>query len=69
MSDEQAVAVGHPGPEQAALPVGEGVPCLPDPDTDTAARPWPPPWFGSVHGSRTDIAASAAEQMQDGFGQ
>lgn len=35
------------------------------PKTD---RPWPPPWFGSATGNRTDTAARSEELLEDGFG-
>jgi hypothetical protein len=31
-------------------------------------RPWPPSWFGSATGSRTDTAARSEELLEDGFG-
>jgi hypothetical protein len=31
LSDQHAVAISPPGPQQAAPPLGEGVPCLPGP--------------------------------------
>jgi hypothetical protein len=33
-----------------------------------AERAWPPPWFGSATGSRTDTAARSEELLEDGFG-
>jgi hypothetical protein len=55
--------------DPAAALIHAAMRALADTGTDTASRPWPPPWFGAIHGSRTDTATSGEEQMQDGFGQ
>jgi hypothetical protein len=36
--------------------------------TPQSDRPWPPPWFGSATGNRSDTAARSEELLEDGFG-